>query len=319
MRYGRNWRELTDRFFHVRNILAENRMTNTELEGIRKWFEDHVQTYASPTGTFPPLLQLKVEHSERVARDSRSLAGEMEWISADVNVAEAVGWLHDVGRFSQFAEFGTFSDRHSVDHGHRGWEVLKESNVLAALDGRDKDAILTSVRYHNARTIPEHVGSRAKSYASGGRICPGGKLPDASRPPVGRTRGGQSHPRPVYLALIRDADKLDIFRIVHDAVERDGFQELADMLPQVQLDAPISPVLLEELERRRCGSLEHVGSRSDYLLMQLSWVYDINYSSTFRRIVQRGIVRGIARELPLEDSRVRGIVQAAERYVDEQT
>ncbi|MFO7902634.1 MAG: hypothetical protein R6U98_08240 [Pirellulaceae bacterium] len=34
-------------------------------------------------------------------------------------------------------------------------------------------------------------------YISGGRICPDGKLPDASRPPVGRARGRQSHPRPV--------------------------------------------------------------------------------------------------------------------------
>ncbi|MGM0489410.1 MAG: hypothetical protein ACQESR_21950 [Planctomycetota bacterium] len=35
-------------------------------------------------------------------------------------------------------------------------------------------------------------------YISGGWIIPDGKLPDASRPPVGRTRGGESHPRPVY-------------------------------------------------------------------------------------------------------------------------
>ncbi|MFO7907878.1 MAG: hypothetical protein R6U98_34860, partial [Pirellulaceae bacterium] len=34
-------------------------------------------------------------------------------------------------------------------------------------------------------------------YISGGWIFPGGRLPDASRPPVGRTRGGESHPRPV--------------------------------------------------------------------------------------------------------------------------
>ncbi|MGM0486907.1 MAG: hypothetical protein ACQESR_09135 [Planctomycetota bacterium] len=34
-------------------------------------------------------------------------------------------------------------------------------------------------------------------YVSGGWIFPGGKRPDASRPPVGRTRGGESHPRPV--------------------------------------------------------------------------------------------------------------------------
>ncbi|MFO7906604.1 MAG: hypothetical protein R6U98_28365 [Pirellulaceae bacterium] len=35
-------------------------------------------------------------------------------------------------------------------------------------------------------------------YISGGWIFPGGTPPDASRPPVGRTRGGASHPRPVY-------------------------------------------------------------------------------------------------------------------------
>ncbi|MGM0490387.1 MAG: hypothetical protein ACQESR_26990 [Planctomycetota bacterium] len=39
----------------------------------------------------------------------------------------------------------------------------------------------------------------------------GGKPPDASRPPVGRTRGGQSRPRPVYKRhdWRRIVDKLD--------------------------------------------------------------------------------------------------------------
>ncbi|MGM0490020.1 MAG: hypothetical protein ACQESR_25095 [Planctomycetota bacterium] len=39
-------------------------------------------------------------------------------------------------------------------------------------------------------------------YNSGGWIFPGGTLPDASRPPVGRTRGGENHPRPVYVELL---------------------------------------------------------------------------------------------------------------------
>ncbi|MFO7906277.1 MAG: hypothetical protein R6U98_26705, partial [Pirellulaceae bacterium] len=35
-------------------------------------------------------------------------------------------------------------------------------------------------------------------YISGGWIIPNGTRPGASRPPVGRTRGGERHPRPVY-------------------------------------------------------------------------------------------------------------------------
>ncbi|MGM0486037.1 MAG: hypothetical protein ACQESR_04655 [Planctomycetota bacterium] len=34
-------------------------------------------------------------------------------------------------------------------------------------------------------------------HMSGGWIFPSGTRPDASRPPVGRTHGGESHPRPV--------------------------------------------------------------------------------------------------------------------------
>ncbi|MFO7907953.1 MAG: methyltransferase domain-containing protein [Pirellulaceae bacterium] len=61
-------------------------------------------------------------------------------------------------------------------------------------DGKLPDASRPPVgRTHGGQSHPRPV------YTSGGRIPPDGKLPDASRPPVGRTHGGQSHPRPVYM------------------------------------------------------------------------------------------------------------------------
>ncbi|MGM0490331.1 MAG: hypothetical protein ACQESR_26700 [Planctomycetota bacterium] len=45
-------------------------------------------------------------------------------------------------------------------------------------------------------------------YISGGWIFPGGKRPGASRPPVGRTRGGESHPLPVYDGRSRNVPRL---------------------------------------------------------------------------------------------------------------
>lgn len=51
-----------------------------------------------------------------------------------------------------------------------------------------------------ARTVP--VAGAWQRYTSGGRSGSGGKLPGASRLPVGRARGGPSHPRPRYLLLL---------------------------------------------------------------------------------------------------------------------
>ncbi|MFO7901762.1 MAG: hypothetical protein ACQESR_03350 [Planctomycetota bacterium] len=49
-------------------------------------------------------------------------------------------------------------------------------------------------------------------HTSGGRISPGGTLPDASRPPGGRTRDGPSHPRPAYFAYHKMQSRSDPYK-----------------------------------------------------------------------------------------------------------
>lgn len=256
-------------------------MTDAQLSQIKAWFEKQVTELASPGETLHPFLQLKGDHSQRVARDARSIARELKWPPSAVNAAEAIGWLHDIGRFSQFSDFGTFSDASSVNHGTRGWEIARRAKVLEGLTGNDRECILDSIRYHNAKTIPE--------------------LDEKNSLP--------------YLQLIRDADKLDIFRVVRDAITKDGFRDLREMLPNMQLDGRPNPRLLREIEAHQYASLENVRSLADYLLMQLCWVYDINYSPTFKRLAERNIISDIARALPQGNGAVDSIVRDVRQFV----
>ncbi|MFO7902197.1 MAG: DUF4091 domain-containing protein, partial [Pirellulaceae bacterium] len=72
-------------------------------------------------------------------------------------------------------------------------------------------------------------------YFSGGRICPDGKLPDASRPPAGRTRGGQSHPRRVYCSDDSDFKAVgqpgyeELLRGKHNLVKNPSFERGAEL------------------------------------------------------------------------------------------
>lgn len=257
-------------------------MNKAELNIVKEWFLGHVRGFASPSGTLPSVLQLKVEHSVRVARDARAMAQEMGWTASDVNTAEAAGWLHDVGRFAQFHESGTFDDSRSMNHGARGWETVSLAAFLSVLTPHDRACVLDTIRHHNAKTVPSCLGN-------GSERC---------------------------LCLIRDADKLDIFGIVHQAIMDDGFQDLPEMLPRVRLDGPVSDSLLDELRTEQCASLENVVSLADFLLMQLSWVYDINHASTFARVAERDIVGKIASQLPMESLDVSSIVQAARNFAE---
>mgnify|MGYP006421558599 CR=1 FL=1 len=254
-------------------------MTQKELFNIRIMFKHYVHQFIEAGAELHPLLQLKVEHSERVSAEARDLSADLGWSASEQNSAEATGLLHDTGRFSQFAEFGTFSDSASVDHGERGAVVVGHEGWLTALEDEARYAMVNGIRYHNRLTIP------------------------------GNIRDGSLE----LLRLVRDADKLDILRIVLDAVARDGFRDLPSMLPHVTLGRSPSPHLVVKLSERERISLTDVESLADLLLMQMSWVYDLNYPPAIQRFRERGILSRILKHLD-GDARVDALGEDADRF-----
>lgn len=238
-------------------------MTDDEWNAVKNSFEWYVARFAESTGILSAPLQLKKEHSERVAAEARALSGALGWSDEERRLAEAVGLLHDVGRFSQYAEFGTFSDKLSVNHGERGAAVLEQEAWTACWAEEDRTAMMESVRHHNARTIPAYVHGRALNF----------------------------------LRLIRDADKLDIYRIVLGKLDHDGFQELPAMLPQITLSRRLSADVEEEFARDGCVSFERLRTLADFLLMQLAWVNDFNFPVTHRLFHSRGFLNGMLRHM----------------------
>ena len=128
-------------------------MTRQQLFKLRKDFERYVDSFAVAGDGIHPLLQLKAEHSRRVADEARMLSADLGWSASERNVAEALGLLHDIGRFSQFLEYRTFSDSASVDHGEYGWTMTGRTAWLSGLPIKERESILNGIRYHNWRAV----------------------------------------------------------------------------------------------------------------------------------------------------------------------
>ena len=243
-------------------------MSGEWIPRVREWVEARALRACSGQTPPPPAIALKLDHTRRVADNARTIACELGWAEDDVLLAEALGWLHDVGRFDQYAEFGHYHDATSFDHGRRGFEVAREAPVLAPLATPIRNALLDGIRLHNARSIPPDI------------------VP-ASRP---------------FLEVVRDADKLDIFRVVAEELDRDGFRELASMWPHIDLDGPVNPQLLREVRSQPTADIALLRSLADFLVLQISWVRDLNCSPSFALVRDRRLLEALAAHLPVDSA-----------------
>ena len=212
------------------------------------------------------MMELKREHCAFVARNCRELAVSSGWNSADVNTAEVLGFLHDIGRFPQLEEYGTFVDAKSIDHGERGWQAIRENGFLDEVKADVREAILIGVRHHNAHTIPDNLSKLDYRWVS----------------------------------LIRDADRLDIYRIVLDAIVNKKLEDHPEIRLGLSLEGNPSPELVEKVICGDAPSYSELTCFADFLLLILSWSNHMSYPATLKLMHKRNVIDALAVYLPTE-------------------
>lgn len=256
-------------------------MTSDQQHVLAAWFEAFVRSLRDGNSKHNALIDLKLTHSHHVAGDARDIAAESGWPKDDIRAAEVLGLLHDCGRFRQIVEFRTFEDRRSFDHGDAGARLLEETVMPGDLSPRNREALIEGVRWHNKRTIPDTV-------------------PLVTLP---------------FIRLIRDADKLDIFRVIGTVVEERSFDKHPEVTLTVDIDGPPGQDALNDIGRRETVAYDHVHSLADFALTQLSWMYDIQFAGTYRRIFSRGHFERILSPLP-DTPTIARIIAEVREYVD---
>ena len=71
------------------------------------------KSYADLYDTDDIKIKLKIDHTYRVADIAFWIGAS---VGADPDFSWFLGLLHDIGRFEQLTQYGTFKDAESVDH-----------------------------------------------------------------------------------------------------------------------------------------------------------------------------------------------------------
>jgi hypothetical protein len=239
-------------------------MTQADLIYLKSWFADYTRSYYSSDQEDQKNILLKVEHTHNVCGNIKRIAEALSLDGNQIRLAETAALFHDLGRFPQYAEYKTFRDAVSVNHGLLGSKTLIRENVLRQLPDDERQLIIQTVKFHNAFAIP--------SVLDGDIV--------------------------LFLKLIRDADKVDIFRVFikyYESPEEERASATAFSVP----DSPeYSKAMLSCITNRHVASYSSIRTENDFKLMKLSWVYDMHFNESVRLLEERGYLNSIIDKLP---------------------
>jgi len=228
------------------------------------WFSGYVRMYLDSPPSVRENIVMKLQHSVAVAREMESLARSLAMNEASVNLARIIGLLHDVGRFEQFVQFNTFNDKLSVDHGRLGAQIIETHGALEHVQEDIRRLVCWVIKAHNRAAMPA--------------------APDETYYRFG--------------AMLRDADKLDIFRIMltRSKMEIDAASSRDPLL--FSRSNGISPAVAKAVQDHRMVEIDHVRHWHDMLMLRMSWVFDINFNPTFKQLLRRGYLESLCHLLP---------------------
>jgi putative nucleotidyltransferase with HDIG domain len=251
-------------------------MKKEELQGLKDWFDMYVQTFkAAGYGGLENII-FKEKHSRRVSKEAVELGRELELNPSDLYLIESIGLLHDVGRFEQFVRYGTFVDAKSVNHAEFGVEILRNGAILDGLATEERDIIFCAILYHSMLALPE----------------------------------GEQENCLFHLKLLRDADKLDIWKVMIDyySHEEEAPNEAVGLgLPDTE---GVSFEILNDLHEGKTIRSSELKNQNDFKLLQIGWVYDINFPCAVKRVLERGYIESVRSFLP-ENNEIDEIVSEA--------
>ncbi len=243
-------------------------MEQNQLERFKRWFSLYSNRFFGDDEYINANLRLKQDHTERTCEEMRLLAADLALDDNEKRIAELTALFHDIGRFSQFAQYRTYNDSRSIDHGQRGVQVLREEGVLESLPAEERQWVETAVGLHSRKALPSALMGRAL----------------------------------LFTKLIRDADKIDIFRVVIDSYERYRDDPENFMLEIELPDEPeYSPEVIEAVLNEETVEWAKLRTLTDAKLCQLGWVYDLNFTPSLRRIDECGFLTKMIDLLPSDE------------------
>lgn len=246
-------------------------MLRIDRKRVEKAFWDYVENYNSRDDK----VRLKIEHTFRVAALCEQIAKSIGCVDEETDLAWLTGILHDIGRFEQLKNYGTFNDAQSIDHAAYGADILFQegkirdyigdirdvdkgkscpsTSVCSQAESADRniaELIENVVRYHSAYRLPEEFDDTTKKFCN----------------------------------ILRDADKVDILKVNVDF----PLEEIYNVTTDELRNSEVTEAVMESLKKERATLRSLKRTAVDNVAGHISLVFELVYPESLRVVEEQG-------------------------------
>lgn len=236
-----------------------------------RWFGAFTAPYLEEGPEHVGPVRLKIEHTHHVLSNARSIVDSEDFSPLVQRAALLAALYHDTGRFPQYRRWRTFSDPRSVNHALLGGRTLREAGALDDEPVEVRRLVLGAVVMHNRFRVPSGIPDDARTVTD----------------------------------VVRDADKLDIFRVMAPHLAPGAERDKVVVLHVEDAPGKWSPVIVADVLAGRVASYADLRYVNDFRLLLGTWVRDLRFPASRRMLAASGLVENILSALPDSDDMAR--------------
>lgn len=245
--------------------------------------KQEIKKYVSQYDIKNQRIRVKIGHIERTASIAKEIAKSMKLDKEDIELAELIGLLHDIGRFEQVKQYNTFIDKDSVNHGELGVHILFEEGLISNfIEDRQYDEIIRKAILNHNKNKKDIEITNDKEL--------------------------------LHSKIIRDADKTDIIYML-------SFEDKETAWGSANIEKEtMTDEIYREFKEEKQIDYKKRKTAVDILVSHFAYVFDLNQKQALQIIKEKGYYDKIFERFHFEDKqtedRMKEIYEMVKEYLE---
>ena len=216
-------------------------------------FKEYLKNY----DVSDPKIALKITHTYEVLNSAKYIAKKLNLNKEDYDLACLIALLHDIGRFEQLKEYDSYDDTLGMNHAEFGIKLLFEENYIRKfVEEKDFDEIIyKAIENHNKYKVDFNDFTDREI---------------------------------MHAKIIRDADKLDNFRVK----EKESFVALFEegMNEDKVGKQDITDKIYKTFENHSLILSSDRVTYMDHWVSFIAFIFDMNYDASLEFIKDKNYI-----------------------------